>query len=258
MQDAANALGVAGSGGSAPLAFIRGRGTTIAMQIYRRLRGQIVAGMYPPLHLLSETDLATLFGVSRTPVREAFGKLEEEGLISIQPQYGTFVSLVRIDRVAGDQFVREALECAAVRLACSRCGPAQAASLRAILATQRSCTTDLDFFAADDALHQELLVLAGQEAAWHVLDAAKVNLDRIRHLAARSMFKRPLILIEHDRIIEAVITGDADEAAAAMRDHVRGIFASSVLMMQRHPEFFQANASDPRPSRRKRPALGQP
>lgn len=242
-----------GAGDGLALAFVRGRGATIAMQIYKHLRGQIVAGAYPPLQLLSEAELAAVFGVSRTPVREAFGKLEEEGLISIQPQYGTFVAPVRIDRVAGDQFVREALECAAVRMAAARCTAADAADLSAILEGQRACTTETAFFAADEAMHRALLVLAGHEAAWHVLDAAKVNLDRIRHLAAQDMFKRQSILQEHARIVVAVAAGDADEAETAMRAHVRGIFASSETMMQAHPEFFQANAADARPARRKRP-----
>jgi DNA-binding GntR family transcriptional regulator len=234
-------------------ALIRGRGATIAMQIYKHLREKIVTGEYPPLRSLSETELATLFNVSRTPVREAFGKLEEEGLISIQPQYGTFVAPVRIDRVTGDQFVREALECAAVRMAAARCTRPDADALHAILHTQRASKTEKAFFAADEAMHRALLVLAGQEAAWHVLDAAKVNLDRIRHLAARAMFKRQSILQEHERIIAAVVAQNADEAEAAMRAHVRGIFASSEAMMQAHPEFFQANAANPRPARRKRP-----
>jgi DNA-binding GntR family transcriptional regulator len=244
-------------GSPAALALIRGRGATIAMQIYRHLRGQIVAGEYAPLHALSESELAARFGVSRTPVREALGKLEEEGLISIQPQYGTFVAPVRIDRVAGDQFVREALECAAVRVASLKCTKADAESLRAILQTQRSCETDKAFFGADEAMHRALLGLAGYEAAWHVLDAAKVNLDRIRHLSVRQMFKRQLILKEHDRIIAAVIAGDPDEAAAAMRDHLRGVFASSEQMMRAHPEFFQANAADRRPARRRRVPPGE-
>ena len=236
------------------LALVSGRRATIAMQIYRHLRTRILTGDYPPLHLLSEAELAATFGVSRTPVREAFGKLEEEELITIQPQYGSFVSLVRIDRVVGDQFVREALECAAIRIAAERCTQDDAAALQAILHIQRTSETDREFFAADEAMHRALLRLAGQDAAWHVLDAAKVNLDRIRLLSVRALFKRRLTLREHQRIIAAVIANDAEAAAAAMRDHLRGVFASSAQMMALHPEFFQADAADPRPARRKRPA----
>ena len=233
-------------------ALARGRRATIAVQIYQHLRGKIVAGDYLPLHALSESDLAAELGVSRTPVREAFGKLEEEGLICIQPQYGTFVAPVRIDRVAGDQFVREALECAAVRMAAARCDAVDAAGLEAFLTAQRASGTEAAFFEADEAMHRALLALAGQAAAWHVLNDAKVNLDRIRHLSAREMFKRQCILAEHEQIIAAVVAGDADGAEAAMRAHVRGIFRSSERMMQAHPEFFQASAGEARPARRRR------
>jgi len=239
--------------GPAELHLLTGRQATIAVQIYQHLRRQIVAGDFVPLQPLSENELAASFGVSRTPVREALGKLEEERLVSILPQYGTFVAPIRTDRVFSDQFVREALECAAIDLAAVRCAAPDAAALRAIIEDQRAAPSDKAFFAADEAMHRALMVLAGQEAAWQVVDAAKVNLDRIRHLSARHTFKRLSILAEHEQIIGAVIAGDRDGAVAAMRLHLRGVFTSSGQMMQMHPEFFQGASGDPRPARRKRP-----
>ena len=237
----------------AELRLLTGRQATIAVQIYQHLRRQIVAGDFVPLQPLSENDLAASFGVSRTPVREALGKLEEERLVSILPQYGTFVAPILTDRVFSDQFVREALECAAIGEAAARCTGQDAAALRAIIEHQRAAPSDKAFFAADEAMHRALMVLAGQEAAWQVVDAAKVNLDRIRHLSARHTFKRLSILAEHEGIVEAVIAGDRDGAVAAMRQHLRGVFTSSGQMMRMHPEFFHGTAGDPRPARRKRP-----
>jgi DNA-binding GntR family transcriptional regulator len=236
------------------LQLISGRRATIAVQIYRHLRRQIVAGDYAPLQPLSENELAGTFRVSRTPIREALGKLEEEKLVSILPQYGTFVAPIVIDRVFSDQFVREAIECAAIGEAAARCTAADAKTLRAIIETQRSAPSEREFFAADEAMHRTLMGIAGQRAAWQIVDAAKVNLDRIRHLAARHTFKRRSILTEHERIIDAVISNDRDGAVAAMRTHLRGVFASSEQMMRMHPEFFQGAADPPRPTRRKRPA----
>ena len=235
------------------LQLLSGRRATIAVQIYRHLRRQIVAGDYVPLQPLSENELAQHFRVSRTPIREALGKLEEERLVSILPQYGTFVAPIRTDRVFGDQFVREALECAAIGEAARRCTAEDGAMLRAIVEQQRAAPSERTFFEADEAMHRALMVLAGQETAWQVVDAAKVNLDRIRHLSARHTFKRLSILAEHEEIIEAVIAGDPERAVAAMRLHLRGVFTSCGQMMERHPEFFQGTSDDPRPARRKRP-----
>ena len=236
-----------------------GRRATIAVQIYRHLRRQIVVGDYAPLQPLSENELAARFRVSRTPIREALGKLEEEKLVSILPQYGTFVAPIVTDRVFSDQFVREALECAAIGLAAIRCTGPDADALGAIIESQRTAPSEQAFFAADEAMHRALMALAGQEAAWQVVDAAKVNLDRIRHLSVRHTFKRRMILTEHERIIAAVVANDADRAVAAMREHLRGVFASSAQMMLMYPEFFQGTADAPRPVRRKRPAAaGEP
>ena len=227
-----------------------GRRGTAGQQVYRQIRRDIIAGTFLPLHPLSESALAASFGVSRTPVREAFGKLEEDGLVAIRPQYGTFVAPIRIDRIAGDHFVREALECAAVQEAARRCTPADAADLRGRIELQRTLDSDKAFFDADDGLHQALMTIAGHQAAWHVVDSAKVNLDRVRHLSARGLFKRRQILAEHDRIVAAVTAQAPAEAATAMRQHLLGVFNSSEAMMKAHPEYFQPGAADLRPRRR--------
>jgi DNA-binding GntR family transcriptional regulator len=94
---------------------------TIAMQVYGLIRHNIVTARFQPGQRLSEKELAASLKISRTPVREAFGKLEEEGLISILPQHGTFVAPTSPDTVANSRFVREAIECAAIAEAARRC-----------------------------------------------------------------------------------------------------------------------------------------
>jgi DNA-binding GntR family transcriptional regulator len=252
----ASAAGGSVGGSGSPVLTIRlgtGRRETIALQIYRHLRRQIIAGDFAPLHPLSENELAATFGVSRTPVREALGKLEEEHLVSIMPQYGTFVAPIVPERVFSDQFVREAIECAAIGEAATRCTHDDARQLRAIIDDQHKATTEKIFFAADEAMHRALMAIAGHEAAWQVVDAAKVNLDRIRHLSARHTFKRQSIFTEHERIVDAVIAGDSTEAVTAMREHLRGIFISCDRMMALYPDFFQVGGGEQRPARGKRP-----
>jgi DNA-binding GntR family transcriptional regulator len=229
-----------------------GRKATIAVQIYQDLRRRITTGEYLPLLSISENELAATFGVSRTPVREALSKLEEDGLISIMPQYGTFVAPISAAQVASAQFVREALECAAVAEAAPRCEPEDAARLRAQVAAQNTAASEITFFEADERMHRELMTLAGQETAWHVVMAAKVNLDRIRHLSARYVTKRQAILVEHRDIVDRVVARDGAGASGAMRAHLRGVFASTERMMEMHPEFFREIRDAPRPSRHRR------
>ncbi|MGI4801431.1 MAG: GntR family transcriptional regulator [Janthinobacterium lividum] len=227
---------------------------TIAMQIHTHLRQQVVAGVLRPMQCLSEKELAAAMGVSRTPVREALGKLEEEGLVQIRPQFGTFVSPILAGGVSSSQFVREALECAAAREAARRCTPADQEELEQILMQQRPEVSDTEFFEADDRLHRRLMALAGQEAAWRVVHAAKATIDRVRYLSVKQPAKRKTILIEHRRIVAAVAARKEDAAVAAMHAHLQGVFASTERTMRQHPEFFGATPDAARPNRRRRQA----
>src|SRR5476651_2651803 len=89
----------------------------VNQQIYRTLRQDIVTCAIAPGAFLSEKEISTRFNVSRQPVREAFIKLAEAGLIQVLPQRGTFVRKISLRRVADGRFIREALETAVVRRA---------------------------------------------------------------------------------------------------------------------------------------------
>src|SRR5918999_4989889 len=100
-----------------PLPTIRRRsGLSTPTQIYVALRDAIVRVDLAPGRQLSENELARQLGVSRTPVREALARLRDERLVEVVPQLGTFVARITPAAVADAQFVREALECAAIRL----------------------------------------------------------------------------------------------------------------------------------------------
>ena len=82
--------------------------------VYETLRRKVLTLDLPPGTALSENELAAALGVSRTPVRESLILLADEGLVQVFPQVGTFVSRVDPDRVRDAQFLREAVELAAL------------------------------------------------------------------------------------------------------------------------------------------------
>src|SRR5689334_14891947 len=112
------------------------RRVSAATQLYPKLRELIVTAVLRPGEPLSEARVAEQFGVSRTPVREAFKRLAEEGFLRIYPQLGTFVSPIQLDAVADSQFIRETLECRAVVLAAEHMTPDGRKTLKDRLATQ--------------------------------------------------------------------------------------------------------------------------
>ena len=225
------------------------RRKTSSTQIYADLRHRIVTGSLRPLQCLSETQLAATLGVSRTPIREALGKLEEENLVEIRPRFGTFVSPILPAAVMSSQFVREALECAAILKAATCITLPQQLELETILAAQRAAVDDETFFLADDALHRALLRIAGQHAVWGVVHTAKAVIDRIRYLSVQRRTNRQATLDQHQLIVDRVSAHDPEGAAAAMRDHLRGVFVSIEISMAAHPEFFAWDEHGPRPNR---------
>jgi len=92
-------------------------------QAYRALRDAIISTELEPGQRLSENELAERLAVSRTPIREALIRLRDDRFVQIVPQLGTFVTRISTAAVEDAQFIRESLECAAVRLAATRAQP---------------------------------------------------------------------------------------------------------------------------------------
>jgi DNA-binding GntR family transcriptional regulator len=209
--------------------------------LYRDLRERIVSVALAPGEAVSEGRVAETYGVSRTPVREAFKRLAEDGLLEVVPQVGTFVARIDLRLVRDNHFVRETLECRIVEVAAGRIDDAGRALLRDSLARQRRAIADHDagaFFRADEDLHELLAGIAGHRSAWQVIHAAKAQLDRVRRLSLASGSRSRLRMGEHRAIAERVIDGDGPGAAEAMRAHLGTIFDAIANIAQEHAHYF--------------------
>jgi GntR family transcriptional regulator, rspAB operon transcriptional repressor len=233
------------------------RRQTMGVQIHGFLRREIINGRLLPRTVLSEQDLSQRFGVSRTPVREALIKLSEEGLVATYPQYGTFVSPITLSDVFDNQFVREAIEIAAVERAIERVTPDQMTALTRIMDRQallRDAGDDEAFFLADEDLHAFFLDLAGHAKAWRFVENAKAQLDRVRHLIIRLPTKLSSVLAEHRVIVDRFIARDRAGTVEAMRAHLRGVFRSIEILQCENPGYF-ADGAENTPSRANSPAV---
>jgi DNA-binding GntR family transcriptional regulator len=222
------------------------RRQTIAVQIRAILRREIIKGQLLPRSLLSEQELSQRFGVSRTPVREALIKLSEENLVDTYPQYGTFVAPIKLRDVFDSQFVREALECAAIERAIENIDAAQAKSLTSIVDRQRALhrANDTDgFFEADERMHALIMEIAGHPQAWRQVENAKAQMDRVRRLTFRIPKKLSSVIAEHNAIVECLVDRDRDGAIEAMRVHLRGLFRSVEILKQENASYFADDAA---------------
>ena len=212
------------------------------MQVYDALRDAIVRAELPPGARLSENDLAAQLGVSRTPVREALARLRDDRLVDVVPQLGTFVSPISEGRVGDAQFIREALECAAVRRAAELATEADVRMLEGLLAEQERARDDRDFeafYVLDDALHRALCDLSRHPVVWSVSQRAKGHLNRVRRLSLPIPDYLAEMIDEHRRVVAAVASHEPDEAEVALRYHLRMVLSELPRIRADHPEYFE-------------------
>ncbi|WP_052402577.1 GntR family transcriptional regulator [Muricoccus aerilatus] len=213
----------------------------ITRELYAALRQQILQGAMPPGMAISEAPVAEQLNVSRTPVREVFRRLADEGLLEIRPQIGTFVAPIRLSAVRDGQFVRETLECRTVRMAAETRNPDDRCRLAETIETQRRAVVARDevaFFRSDESLHCELTRMAGRPAVWSVIQDVKLQLDRVRYLSFSGQDWLEMLLAEHEHLVECVLAGDADGAEAVMREHLRTVFTAIDRLLHSKPDFF--------------------
>ncbi len=212
--------------------------------MYETLRRKVLTLELAPGAALSENELAAVLGVSRTPVRESLILLAEEGLVQVFPQVGSFVSRVDMRRVADAQFLREAVELAALEDLPETPDAGVVAALEANLARQREADIDLEeFFALDEEFHRGLLELSGHERAWPTVVSAKGHLDRARRLGLYEANTPEVFAGQHEEILRAVIARDVPLARATMRTHLREVFADIERIRARKPELFASNTN---------------
>ncbi len=214
---------------------------TIGMRVFEALRLAIVQLLVRPGNLLSEAEVAKQLGVSRQPVREAFIKLAEVGLVEIRPQRGTFVVLISRREVENARFIREAIEVAIVRKACEVVSPTDIDALRNIVVRQKAAYESDDrpsFFRLDEALHQTLARSVDCEQAWRLLENLKAQMDRVRYLSLPLATPIETLITQHEAIVEAVAEGTPDLAEARMREHLSEILKSLPKIASEHSEMF--------------------
>ena len=134
-----------------------------------------------PGTVVSEADIARRFGVSRQPVREAFIKLQEAGLLSIRPQRGTVVQRISVDAVFDARFVREAVEVAVARAAAEAPCRALHHRLAELIAAQEDAAAEGDapaFLRLDEAFHRAIADGIGRSFAWPAARSASRSAPR--------------------------------------------------------------------------------
>ena len=194
-----------------------------------------------PQHELSEARLASEYGVSRTPVREAFQRLARCNLVSIYPQRGTFVSRIDIQRVRKAHFIVDSLERPLARRAAERMTDTIATQMQREIIMQRTFAQfgdRLEFLASDDHFHALLAKAAAFESIWEDLQETKFHMDRIRRMSLISEAHMLAVADKHEAILENLVARDPDLAEKNVSSHLETIFKSIDTVREQHPDYF--------------------
>jgi DNA-binding GntR family transcriptional regulator len=229
-------------GGNAPEGSGRPKRKSSGPYLYAALRDLIVRAELAPGERLSETELGDRLGVSRTPVREALGRLRDDRLVEVRPQIGTFVSRISPQAVSDAQFIREALECTAVRVSAELADEESMAQIEENLRAQERAVarTDIDSWQLlDDTFHRSLCDLSGHPAVWPVNERAKSHLNRLRRLSLTMPDYLATMVDAHRAVSDAVAIHDPDAAEIALREHLRAVLREVPKIREQHPDYFE-------------------
>jgi len=204
------------------------------------IRRDIIALKLKPGARLSENELASRFGTSRTPVREALLGLVDQGLIAVLPQRGTYITYISLKGVRRARFLRVALEVAIFRGAAEDGLPA--ATLEAaeeIIAEQLAAEGDPERFTrADDAFHKLFADGIGMGDVWTVLEHEKAQFDRIRFLSLPNVTPVATLIAQHRAMLAAVRQRDPAAAEEAVRIHLSEVLKVTFELAERHPDLI--------------------
>lgn len=214
----------------------------VNQQIYRFLRQDIVTCTISPGELLSEKEISARFKVSRQPVREAFIKLAEAGLVQILPQRGTFVMKISAKRVADGRFIRETIETAVVRRAALEATPEYLALMehnlqRQILAAKNQQSHE--FLKLDDEFHLLIAQTINCSLAWETVENIKAAMDRVRFLTLSKVSPPENLIAQHFSILDALKAKDPDAAEQAIRVHLQEMIYSITPISEQNSSWFE-------------------
>ncbi|HWQ53014.1 MAG TPA: GntR family transcriptional regulator [Bryobacteraceae bacterium] len=186
-------------------------------RIYRLLKTWLIECKLSPGNILSEVDLARRCGASRTPVREAFNRLAQDGWITRIRYKGYVVAPVSIRDLLELYDYRKLLECFAAERASQIAGPEQLEELAAIIAVEQCDNVDVgEVVAENDLFHLGIAKIAGNQ---RVYDQLALTLEYVHRLDKLSTQKSQS-WIPHGDILSALRSRKAHEARLAMAAHI--------------------------------------
>lgn len=217
------------------------RFTTAQELAYNRLKAALISGAFYSGERLLEQDLAERLGLSRTPVREAFKRLENEGFLVRTPHRGVIVRKFTLKEAKNIYEVRMALEGLAAGLAAKmqdrNCLVELGENLN--LARQALAEQDLQKLAElNNSFHSILVTASGNEMLEEMLLNLRGAISLLRIYTWTIPGRPALTVMEHERILDAIKAGDTLQAQKMAAEHISTAWGFAERVLQKNLKEF--------------------
>lgn len=196
----------------------------LSEKVYKALKRDIIRGVHPAGEPLAEKELAKKYKSSRTPVREAALRLQEDRLLRIVPNRGYFVSQLTLQELNDVYEYRTAVECAAAELAARKATDSELLQRLTELA-DTSYRTDsiesyVEFIEADTLFHVGIARLSRNQMLVRAVSEARCQMERIMYAAIDIHYYGEVPTREHREIMKAISERNPGAARKLMYDHI--------------------------------------
>lgn len=215
-------------------------GDKLSERVYQALRRDIVTAVLRPGEAVSEKELAARYNSSRTPVREAALRLEEQNLLRNVPNRGYFVTHLTVKDLNDIYEYRLSVECTCAELAANRGIPSVILPELTKLASRRSRpdsrTSFEQFIAADTAFHLQIARLTRNPLLVRAVSEMRCQMERILFAGIDSLdasyYYGELPVHGHQGILQAIKDGNGKAARKLMHDHILSAKEEVIQMVQ--------------------------
>lgn len=207
----------------------------------RNIKENIINLELAPGSQISENELASEMGLSRTPVREALIELSKVEIVEIYPQRKSTVPLIDYDLVEESRFMRNLLECAVVELVCDMATPMDLERLSANIRLQNFYLDGYytnELMALDNQFHGLLFEIAKKARVFGLIQNISIHFDRVRAMALSSV-KDLRVVQDHQDLVEAIRRKDPKAARTLMEVHLNRYRIDASAIREVYPQYFK-------------------
>jgi DNA-binding GntR family transcriptional regulator len=215
--------------------------TSYQQQAYDFVRNQIITLGFKPGEYLTDSLIAEKLAVSRTPVREAFQRLEKEGLLVNEARKGWRVYTLELEDIHDIFDLKIAIEGMLVRKAAACQDEALRQDLTDALADMKLATTPDIWLQADSRLHNILFMMANNERAEQFVKNLNDQWHRLRLGYVALQGRTSVSIGEHEGFVESLLAGDGDLAEKRMREHLERVRDDLIVLVKRLVLPFSSN-----------------